>query len=124
MMLKTTRGPVLVLLAALSAAGWSMVAHANDADYDVPWQVVEFADLNLDSTMGTTSLYHRIEFAAERVCGGSRGARELSRAARFNSCKAQAVGRAVDAVHSKALTSLYLTKTSRQGKLLTVAMAP
>src|SRR5580692_7395974 len=122
MMPKTIRGPMLVLLAALSVSGWSVAAHADAADYDVPRQVVKFADLNPDSMTGATSLYHRIESAAERVCGGSRDTRELSRAAPFNSCKAQAIGRAVDAVHSRGLTSLYLTKTGRPRKSLIVAM--
>jgi UrcA family protein len=88
MMPKITRAPMLVLLAAVSAAGWSVAAHAGDDDYNMPTQVVKFADLNLGSVMGASSLYHRIESAAERVCGGSPGTRELSRAARFDTCKA------------------------------------
>jgi UrcA family protein len=121
MMPKGTCGTMLVLLAAVGACGWTVAAHAGDADYDVPKQVVRFADLNLDSMMGASSLYHRIESAAERVCGGSLGTRELSRAVPFDFCKAQAIGRAIDSVQSTVLTSIYLAKTGRAEKRLTVA---
>lgn len=121
---KRTRRSMLVVLAAVSAAGWAVVAHANDADYDVPTQVVKFADLNLDSTVGASSLYRRIESAADRVCGGPRSTRELSRAVPFDACKVQAIGRAVDAVNSRGLTSLYLAKTGKAEKPLMIAKAP
>jgi UrcA family protein len=87
----------------------------------VPKQVVRFADLNLDSLTGASTLYRRIEGAAERVCGGPRDVRELSIAVRFSSCKERAIERAVDAVNSSVLTSLHLAKTGRADKPITIA---
>jgi UrcA family protein len=117
-------GSMLVLLATVGAIGWTAVARAGDADYDVPKQVVKFADLNLDSLMGASSLYRRIESAAERVCGAPLDVRELSIAVRFNSCKEQAIKRAVNAVNSSVLTSLHLAKTGRAEKPFTIAKVP
>ena len=55
-----------VLLAITGAIGWTAVARAGDTDYDVPKQLVTFADLNLNSLEGASSLYRRIEQAAVR----------------------------------------------------------
>jgi UrcA family protein len=110
-----------VLLAVTGAIGWTAVARAGDAGYDVPQQVVRFADLNLNSMEGASTLYRRIEQAAERVCGGPLDIRELSVAARLTSCKVQSVERAVGAVNSTVLTSLHLAKTGRTEKPITMA---
>jgi UrcA family protein len=110
-----------VLLATVGAIGWTAAARAGDVDYDVPKQVVKFADLNLGSLQGATALYHRIEKAAERVCGGPLDVRELSDAARLDSCKVQSIERAVDVVNSSVLTSLHLAKTGRTEKPITMA---
>jgi UrcA family protein len=112
-----------VLLAITGAIGWTAVARAGDTDYDVPKQLVTFADLNLNSLEGASSLYRRIEQAADRVCGGPVDMRELSVAARINSCKVRSVERAVDAVNSTVLTSLHLAKTGRTEKPITMAKA-
>jgi UrcA family protein len=113
-----------VLVATMVAIGWTTAARAGAADYDVPEQVVNFADLDLNSSMGASTLYRRIEAAAERVCGGAPNGRELSIAARFSSCKEQAIARAVNVVNSSFLTSLYLAKTGRADKPITIAKVP
>jgi UrcA family protein len=110
-----------VLLAMMGAMGWSAVARAGDADYDVPKQVVNYADLNLDSMVGAATLYRRIGRAAEQVCGGAVDVREITRAVSFGSCKAQAIARAVHAVNSSALTSLHSAKSSGAEKPITTA---
>jgi UrcA family protein len=110
-----------VLLAAVSAVGWTAAAQASDADHDIPRQVVKFADLNLDSVAGASTLYRRIESAAELVCDDPSGGRGLSAVISLNTCKAQAIGRAVDSVNSVVLTSLYLAKTGRADKPITMA---
>ena len=110
-----------VLLAITGAIGWAAVARAGDAGYDVPKQAVKFADLNLNSLEGASTLYRRIEQAAEHVCGGPTDIRELSAAVRVSSCKVHSVERAVDAVNSTVLTSLYLAKTRRAEKPITMA---
>jgi len=110
-----------VLLAAAGVIGWTAAAHAGDGDDDIPRQVVKFADLNLDSTAGASTLFRRIESAAERVCGDPRGTRELFTENRLKTCKGQAIERAVDTVNSALLTSLYLAKTGRAEKPTTWA---
>ena len=110
-----------VMLAIVGAAGWTSAAHACNADYDVPKQLVKFADLNLNSLEGASTLYRRIEQAAERVCGGPVDMRELAVAVRISSCKVHSVERAVDAVNSTVLTSLHLAKTGRTEKPITMA---
>jgi UrcA family protein len=113
-----------VLLATMGATGWTTVARAGAADYDVPKQVVNFADLNVNSLTGASTLYRRIEAAAERVCGGPLNGRELSIAVRFHSCKEQAIERAVNAVDSSVLTSLRLAKIGRAENRLSIARVP
>jgi UrcA family protein len=110
-----------VLLAAAGAIGWTAAAHASDADYDIPRQVVKFADLDLDSVAGASTLYRRIESAADRVCDEPSGGRGLSAVIGLNTCKAQAIRRAVYSVNSAALTGLYLAKTGRADKPITMA---
>ena len=110
-----------VLLATMVMIGWTAVARAGEADYDAPKQVVMFADLNMDSLVGASALYHRIESAAAHVCGGPLDVRELAAAARMSSCKEQAIERAVNTVNSAVLTSLHLAKTGRAEKPITLA---
>jgi len=110
-----------VLLATVGAIGWTAVARAGAADYDVPMQVVKYADLNLDSLAGASTLYRRIERAADWVCGSPLDVREFSISVRLRSCKEQAIERAVNAVNSTALTSLHLAKTGRAEKPITMA---
>jgi UrcA family protein len=110
-----------VLLAIVGAIGWTAGARAGDAAYDVPKQVVKYADLNLNSLEGASILYRRIEQAAERVCGGPLDMRELSAAVRLSSCKVHSIERAVDAVNSTVLTSVHLAKTGRTEKPITMA---
>jgi UrcA family protein len=110
-----------VLLATVIAIGSSAVTRAGDAGYEVPKQLVKFADLNLDTMAGAAALYRRIESAAERVCGGPIDTRDLAILGRFSSCKEQAIGRAVNTVNSTGLTSLHLAKTGRAEKAITLA---
>ena len=116
-----TYGWMLGMLVTVGATGWTGVACAADADYDVPKQVVKFADLNLDSSVGASTLYRRIKSAADRVCGGPVDVRELSFAAHVNSCKERAIEGAVKSVNSSVLTSLHLAKTGRAEKPMTLA---
>jgi UrcA family protein len=110
-----------VLLATMVMIGWTAAARADDAAYNVPKQVVVFADLNMDSLVGASALYHRIDSAAARVCGAPIDLRELAAAARFSACKEQAIERAVNAVNSAVLTSLHVAKTGRAERPITLA---
>jgi UrcA family protein len=116
-----TYGWMLGLLATVGAIGWTGVAFAGDAANDVLTQVVKFADLNLDTSVGASTLYRRIESAADRVCGGPIDVRELAFAVRLKSCKEQAIEGAVKSVNSTVLTSIHLAKTGRAEKPMTLA---
>lgn len=109
------------LLATVCAIGLCAGARASDQNYDVPRQVVKYADLNLNSLAGVSMLYRRIRQAAVRVCGDPADARELSKWARLRTCNEQAVARAVDAVNSSALTSFHFEKTHPAAKPIKVA---
>jgi len=114
-------GSIFVLLTAVGAIGWTEVVRADNSEYEVPKQVVSYADLNMDSMAGASALYHRIRRAAERVCGGPVDERELSTAARLRFCKEQAVERAVDSINSAVLSSLHRAKTGWLEKPITLA---
>ncbi len=116
-----TYGWMLGLLATVGAIGWTGVACAGDAANDLPKQVVKFADLNLDTSVGASTLYRRIESAADRVCGGPIDVRELAFAVRLKACKEQAIEGAVKSVNSTVLTSIHLAKTGRAEKPITLA---
>ena len=108
------------LLATVCAIGLCAGAHASDKNYDVPRQVVKYADLNLNSSAGVSTLYSRIRRAAARVCGDPAATRELSEWARLRTCNEQAVARAVDAVNSSALTSFHIEKAHPAAKPIKV----
>jgi UrcA family protein len=114
-------GWILVFMTAVGTMGWATMVRADNAEYEVPKQVVRFADLDIDSLLGASALYRRIERAAERVCGAPGDIRDLPNAMRLDSCKQQAVERAVNSVNSIVLTSLHLGKTGRSDKAITLA---
>jgi UrcA family protein len=115
---------IAVVLASAAAIGLTAVAYAGGVDGDIPQQVVKFGDLNLNSSAGAATLYRRIQRAAERVCEGPLGVRELSIAARSEACIAQAIERAVKDVNTQTLTSLHWAKTGRAEKPILIASRP
>jgi UrcA family protein len=115
---------IAVLLATVGAIGLTAVAYAGGGDDDIPKQVVKFGDLNLSSSAGAATLYRRIQRAAESVCEGPLGVRELSIAVRSNVCIAQAIERAVKDVNTQMLTSLHLAKTGQAQKAIRLASGP
>ena len=121
MNVKTSFGWMPVMLTAAGVIGLAAAAHAGDANYDRPEQVVKFADLDLNSLAGAAALYRRIESAAQEVCGDPHRGRDLLSAIRFNSCREQAIERAVNSVNSAVLSDLHLAKTGRAGKPITLA---
>jgi UrcA family protein len=94
-----------VLVAAALVAGFATAAQASD----LPQVHVNYSDLNVNSEAGAAVLYQRIRNAAEQVCG-TFGVRDLGADAAAKACKVRAIGEAVAAVHSPALTQIYAVK--------------
>lgn len=96
-----------VLAAALVTAGiMSGAAGATTAtpSGEVPKQVVEYGDLNLDRAEGITALYRRVSNAAEQVCAPL-ASRELARMSARKDCINGAISRAVTQINVPALTA-------------------
>ncbi len=70
----------------------------------VRFQVMRFGDLNLASAAGSERLYQRINRSAELVCQSTPVTRPVFRAA-IETCRRNAVARAVAAIGSEALTA-------------------
>jgi UrcA family protein len=76
---------------------------------DAPRSVtVHYADLDLSSSAGATTLYHRIRGAAKGVCGTA--GMSFVEKANWSACVNDAVGNAVSSVNSPLLTALYSGK--------------
>jgi UrcA family protein len=98
----------LTVLAGCLLAGTLSVAQAASpeaTDAGVPTLVVSYGDLNLSTTEGNATLLQRITTAARRVCP-LEDSRNLARAAYSNSCRAEAVARAVHDINSPQLAAL------------------
>jgi hypothetical protein len=52
-------GWISVLLTATGAIGWTAVARADNAKYEVPKQVVSFADLDVASITVVLPYFHK-----------------------------------------------------------------
>lgn len=102
---KTNNSFRRVVVAVALAAGFVTAAQAAD----LPQVRVNYGDLNIDSAAGAAVLYQRIRNAAEQVCG-TFGVRDLSAEAAAKACRIRAIGEAVAAVHSPALTQVYEVK--------------
>ena len=72
---------------------------------------VRYDDLNLSTTDGVNSLYHRISAAAREVCPGVYS-RELSVVAAAHRCEADAVSKAVSAVNNSHLAMVHAAHIS------------
>lgn len=94
----------LAAVAALGVASFAIAAHADEVQ--VPARTVRYADLNLDTQVGTEVLYRRIRNAAEQVCGDV-GSRQLEEAMAARACVDQAVVASIRAVNSPRLTNTY-----------------
>jgi UrcA family protein len=99
----------LTVLAGCLLAGTLSVAQAASPEATavgaVPTMVVSYGDLNLSTTEGNATLLQRITTAARRVCP-LEDSRNLARAAYSNSCRAEAVARAVHDINSPQLAAL------------------
>jgi len=92
----------------IAAAFLGPKVFAADPSDSVRTQTVKFEDLSVNTQAGAVTLYQRIHRAAKQVCEQP-GAEErnLTALAMQQSCMARAESRAVDNVHSGALSAYY-----------------
>jgi UrcA family protein len=90
----------LVALAGIlgSSPGWA----------SPPSVTVKFGDLDLNSTAGATTLYHRIHSAAKAVCGTA--GTQMVQIAQWQGCVKDATSDAIARVNNPLLTSIYTGK--------------
>ena len=65
---------------------------------------VRYSDLDVSTVAGATALYQRLQGAAHFVCGAE--GRSLAEQDQWRGCVRSAVGQAVSAVHSPALSAI------------------
>lgn len=97
---------------AVTAAVLSAVSSASTETslaYEVVTRTVNYADLDLSGRAGVDTLYARIKDAARQVCASAYSdSRQLDSYYHEKRCKQQAIGRAVEEVHSPQLTNIHL----------------
>ena len=81
-------------------------------------ETVRFQDLNLNSAAGIEALYARIHAGARRVCGVDHNERSLTMRSIEQACAAQAQLRAVNEVHSEALSTYVQMKLGRPNAVI------
>lgn len=75
---------------------------------------VSYGDLNLGNRSGAQVLMQRLNHAATQVCGPRPALRDLDSAADFNSCRKDALDRAVARIASPQLADIYGAELARQ----------
>jgi UrcA family protein len=98
-----------IILTSALAAGAQMAHSADPTDASARHVKVPFSDLNLTSIEGATTLYRRLQNAAESVCAehGTRDVRSLFRA---QTCMSAAMTAAVADINQPTLTAYYRAK--------------
>jgi UrcA family protein len=67
---------------------------------------VSIADLNMASEAGARTALARIQYAADRACGGDVSDQTLGEQMQFRSCARQAVERTIASINQPALTAV------------------
>jgi UrcA family protein len=96
----------LALGSALFAGAALASATAADGDLAVQSTTVRYADVNLATVAGATTLYRRIQGAARFVCGES--GRSLAEQHAWKECYQNAVEQAVAKVNNPTLSAVHL----------------
>jgi UrcA family protein len=100
--------PVFMALAALSA-GHFTAAHAAGNETQRS-ETVRYADLNLDSTAGASTLYQRLRHAAADVCTELTGDAEFAALPLYRYCLTRALSDAVATVNHPVVTAYAQTQ--------------
>jgi UrcA family protein len=97
-----------VYLAAVLMGSFLGMAHAGSAVNDGPHKEVYFGDLDLNSRVGTATLYRRIEAAARLVCDMP-NQRTVAVRVKMQSCVKETTARAFTDVNTPALALVSLS---------------
>lgn len=96
---------ITTIILASALAGGAQIAHAADpTDATLRRVAVHYSDLNLTSIDGATTLYHRLQNAAESVCA-ERGIRDVGSLTRVKHCVSAAMSAAVADINQPTLTA-------------------
>jgi UrcA family protein len=102
---KKTRRLSLWTAALAASAAFAGLAQAEDiSNSDAHRLTVRYSDLDVSTVAGAAALYQRLQGAAHFVCGEE--GRGLAEQAQWRGCVHSAVGQAVAAVHSPALSAI------------------
>lgn len=119
------KSPLIAL--AIAHAFYGGVAAADSAA-TTQHRSVAFRDLNLQSREGATTLYKRIERAADSMCALSWSIRELggssTLASQVRDCQMQAIERVVTQVNAPMLTAVFNDKVHGKSKPMRIVRAP
>ena len=85
---------------------------------DLRTMTVHYADLNISTASGATTLYHRILGAARSVCGEEGSELDLEARHTWDDCFRSAVNDAVEKVHSPLLTAVHHKSTPSVSAML------
>jgi UrcA family protein len=110
---------ILVITGAFLSAN-AFAADPSDAPRS---ETVKFQDLNTGSNSGAAALYQRIHSAAQKVCAQPGDGRALAARSVEQRCMAQSEARAVESVHSSALTAFYQTKIGHADSVVVLSKA-
>ena len=97
------------ILASALAAGAQIAHGADPTDAARRHVVVHFSDLNPTSIEGATTLYRRLQSAAETVCA-EHGTRDVKSVFRVKTCVSGAISAAVADINQPSLTAYFRAK--------------
>lgn len=100
-----------IILTSAVAVGAQMAHAADPTDASLRHVKVLYSDLNLTSIDGATTLYRRLQSAAESVCA-EHGTKDLGSVFRVKTCVSAAVSAAVADINQPTLTAYYRAKHS------------
>ena len=113
---RTLVGRSVSLVTALALSGG--VLAQDRQSMDLRTMTVHYADLNLSTASGATTLYHRILGAARSVCGEEGYELDLDARRSWDDCFHAAVNDAVEKVHSPLLTAVHHKSTPSVSAML------
>jgi UrcA family protein len=100
------------LIAMAATFGLAPTAQAGDLAKATkhPDVIVNYGDLNIDSTQGAKVLYARLGTAAAKACGSEFGTRELARQLQYQACYDHAMDRAVEKIGKPQVQALHAAR--------------
>ena len=111
--LETAMNRITTTILASALAAGAQIAHGADpTDAARRHVVVHFSDLNPTSIEGATTLYRRLQSAAEKVCTQGE-TRDLATVFRVKACVSGAISAAVADINQPSLTAYFRAKQGR-----------